>query len=186
MENKRPAIFLDRDGTIIEEVNYIREVEKVKLLPNSLAALKQIQEKGYFIFVISNQSGVGRGLITQDEFQAVHDKVSGLLQAAGIQIHGYLYCFHTPSEKCDCRKPGIKLIPKKVGEIEVDWEKSFTAGDKDCDVFLSDKIGRKAFLVRTGHGCDTEKLLKEMRPVTAYEVCEDLLDVATRLPGAPH
>src|SRR5262245_48952317 len=120
---KQPLAILDRDGTIIEDVDYIREPEKVAWVKNASAGLRLMQQKGYGIFVVSNQSGVGRGLIKPDELNAVHKVFVELLAADGIVLAGHGYCFHRPDENCGCRKPNTGLIPPGI-----DLGRSFVVG----------------------------------------------------------
>ncbi|NBX93551.1 MAG: HAD family hydrolase [Proteobacteria bacterium] len=148
----KPAIFLDRDGTIIEDLNYPRDPEKVVLIPGAIEGLKEMAQKGYLLFVISNQSGVGRGLITDKEFVAVHERVSEILKSQGIEIKEFGYCFHKPEDLCQCRKPGNFFI-KQFSQIHlVQLSQSYSIGDKWCDVELGVKVGAQGALVLTGKG----------------------------------
>ena len=106
------AIFIDRDGTIIEDQHYPRDAEAVKLLPGATEGLQMMVKKGYKLYVIRNQSGVGRGIISDSEFIGVHQRTCELLQEKGIEIVEFAYCLHHPEDKCDCRKPEIGLVPK--------------------------------------------------------------------------
>jgi D-glycero-D-manno-heptose 1,7-bisphosphate phosphatase len=179
--SKSAVVFLDRDGTIIEDVDYIREPHKVALLPNAGAGLRMMTEKGYLLFVVSNQSGIGRGLIQQDELDAVHARFIELLARERITIAGYGYCYHRPEENCSCRKPRHGLIPQTLGGRDVDYAACFTVGDKDTDLFLADSIGAKGFLVLTGKGVRTRA---EMEPavLARFPVKPDLLAAAQEMP----
>ncbi|MCX6102896.1 MAG: HAD-IIIA family hydrolase [Proteobacteria bacterium] len=97
------AVFLDRDGTIIEDTHYPKNPDEVVLIPSAIEGLKLMREKGYLLFVISNQSGVGRGLIQDHEFKKVHEKVCALLKDSKIEIDGFAFCFHPPEDLCSCR-----------------------------------------------------------------------------------
>ncbi len=180
---RRAVVFLDRDGTIIEDVDYIREHEKVALLPNAAEGLKLMSEKGYLLFVVSNQSGIGRGLIKRDELDAVHSRFIALLSEKGVAIAGHGYCYHRPEEDCGCRKPKDGLIPRQLAGADVDFKASFTVGDKDTDLLLADSIGAAGFLVLTGKGTRTRT---EMEPAVLkrFGVRPDLLAVARDLPVA--
>lgn len=144
---KRVAVFLDRDGTVIEDTHYPRDPAKVKFLPGVISALKQIQENGYLLFIISNQSGVGRGIIQDHEFQAVHDRLCMLLEKEGIHITEFAYCFHKPEDRCRCRKPEPKLIEELIKSYEIDSQNSFMVGDKICDVELGNRVGTQSILI---------------------------------------
>lgn len=175
------AIFLDRDGTIIEDAHYVRETKDVVLLPNTGAGLRLMREKGYKLFVVSNQSGVGRGIISDDQFSAVHKKVGDLLKAEGIEIDEYEYCFHRPEDECSCRKPKTGLIPKSFQGEEIDRKASYVIGDSPCDVELGQNAGMMGVLVLTGKGQATlAKLTAESKAPQCYP---DILAFANSLPG---
>lgn len=176
-KTSRPAIFLDRDGTIIEHVHYLREPEKVRLFDFSVDALKTLRKKEYWIFVISNQSGVGRGLIKKDEFTAVHSKFCDLMKPHGVEIDEFLYCFHRPDDQCDCRKPRPGLIRRVAKTFSIDFQRSFTLGDSLCDVELAKDLDATGCLTLTGDGQKTQKLLE--KNVLIYE---NILDFAKKVP----
>jgi D-glycero-D-manno-heptose 1,7-bisphosphate phosphatase len=180
--NEYCAVFIDRDGTIIEDVHYAREPEKIYLLPNAAEGLRVMASKGYLIFVVSNQSGVGRGLIQDHEFNAVHEKVCELLRSASVEITEFIYCFHHPEDQCNCRKPKTGLIPKSFQEKPINFKKSFAIGDSDCDLKLGDNLGSKAFLVLTGKGKETQRVLSERGELDRYTVSADLAEIARALP----
>jgi len=149
------AVFLDRDGTIIEDTHYPNDPNKVVLIPGAIEGLRLMQTKGYLLFVVSNQSGVGRGIIKDSEFKAVHERVCELLQAEKIDIAEFAFCFHHPDDECHCRKPQIGLIPKKFNGEELAYKESFGVGDKQCDLELAQNIGATPSLVLTGKGKKT-------------------------------
>ncbi len=146
------VVVLDRDGTIIEDRHYINKASDVVFYPGSEEALKQIREKGYAIFLVSNQSGVGRGLISQPDFHKVHERFVGHLKEHSFRFDEIAYCFHTPEENCPCRKPKVGLAPKEVQGLKVDWKSSFVVGDHVPDMGLAEALGANACLVRTGKG----------------------------------
>ena len=102
-------VILDRDGTIIEDTHYIKDPSDVRLLPEAVPGLRRLNELGCPLYVLSNQSGVGRGIITTAQFWAVHQRVCALLQAEKVEIVEFLYCFHKPEDACPCRKPAAGL-----------------------------------------------------------------------------
>lgn len=181
-EEKLAAVFLDRDGTIIREQHYPRDPNAVELLPGVIEALQTFRRKGYLIYVVSNQSGVGRGKVSESEFLAVHQKVCALLQAPDINpkidIVEFLYCFHEPTDPCLCRKPKIGLIPKSYQGKPFDWAACATVGDKLCDLQLGDNLKTQTFLVLTGHGAET---LAALGADHGYRVCASLDEVAQTL-----
>lgn len=162
---RRPAIFLDRDGTLIEEQHYPRDAERVRLFADTVPALRELAGKGYLLFVVSNQSGVGRGIIRLDEFWAVHRRCAELLRAEGIRIEWWAYCLHAPDAGCHCRKPRAGLVLDRLGPEEVDLARSHVVGDRRADLELASAIGAKGWLVLTGHGETTRAELGDSAAV---------------------
>lgn len=159
------AAFLDRDGTIIVEKNYLKDPDGVALLPGVVAGLKNLMARGFRLFVVSNQSGVGRGLISADEFKAVQARFAGEMEKAGVRIETYLYCLHAPDVSCPCRKPGTGLIPREWQGSAIDFRQSLVAGDKLADLQLAEALGAKPVLVLTGYGSETQKKLDGIAPL---------------------
>lgn len=143
----KPAIFLDRDGTLIEDAHYPRDPGQVRWIPGAAEALCELQRLGYALFVISNQSGVGRGIIKDSEFKKVHERFCALLRQEKIEIIEFAYCFHKPEDECDCRKPRTKLIEELAKAHSIDLERSFTIGDKWIDVMLGFRVGATGILL---------------------------------------
>jgi D-glycero-D-manno-heptose 1,7-bisphosphate phosphatase len=159
----RPAVFLDRDGTIIEEVGYLDRVDRVRLFPWSVAAVRALNDANIPIVLITNQSGVARGFFTESVVDAVHRHIGSLLAAGGAHLDGYYYCPHHRDGKiekyaiaCDCRKPGRGLVDRATRELGVDASQSFTVGDRWLDVALARNFGGRGILVRTGYGAEEE------------------------------
>jgi D-glycero-D-manno-heptose 1,7-bisphosphate phosphatase len=159
----KPAVFLDRDGTLIEEVGYLDRPERVELYPYAADAIRALNRAGLRIVVITNQSGIARGFFTEAVVQAVHDHIAQLLAAAGARIDAYYYCPHHPDGKvteyaraCDCRKPGAALVERAARELDVDPRRSFTVGDRWLDIGLARAVGARGVLVRTGYGRSEE------------------------------
>lgn len=152
-----PVVVFDRDGTLIEDRHYIRCPEDVVFFPGVPQALATIQSKGYPIFLVSNQSGIGRGLITDEEFQAVHAHFVQELRQAGVSFDEIAYCFHNPEEDCPCRKPRRGLVPDTFGPKSIAWDRSFVVGDHVPDLGLAETLGAAPILVLTGKGPDTRQ-----------------------------
>lgn len=136
-----PAVFLDRDGTLIEDLGYPREPERVRLLPGVRDALHALHDAGFGLVVIGNQSGIGRGIITEDEARAVHARFVDLLAADGITLDAVKYCPHAPWQACDCRKPAPGLLLEAATELGLDLAASFMVGDKCSDVAAGHRAG---------------------------------------------
>ena len=159
----RSAVFLDRDGTLIEEVGYLDRVDRVQLFPWSVSAIRALNDARIPIVLITNQSGVARGFFTEAVVDDVHRHIGGLLAGGGAHIDAYYYCPHHRDGKiaeyaiaCDCRKPGRGLVDRAVEELGIDPARSFTVGDRWLDVALARNIGGRGVLVRTGYGADEE------------------------------
>jgi EPS-associated MarR family transcriptional regulator len=146
-DGRRRAVFLDRDGTIIDDVGYPKYARQVKLIPGVVTALKDFKKKKFLIIIISNQSGIGRGYMTGQQAGNVHRRVLSLLGDFGIELDGAYYCPHTPDEGCDCRKPSPGMLFDASKKFSIDLSRSFMIGDRDVDV----ETGRNA-------GCRTLRL----------------------------
>lgn len=156
----RKAAFLDRDGVIIEETQFITDPDKVKLLGNAAKAIARLN-KGYKVFIITNQPAVGRGLCTEEQAKEVNNKVIELLKEQGAVIDATYMCFHHPIHglgkykvECGCRKPKPGMILKAAEEHGIDLSQSFTIGDKTGDIKAGHLAGTKTILVQTGYGGD--------------------------------
>lgn len=153
MSKKLPAVFLDRDGTILKHRNYLRELKNVKLYKNAPYALKMLKKNGYKLVIITNQSAVGRGFLTLKKLYKIHKKMLSLLKKKGAVIDGIYFCPHHPDENCVCRKPRTGLIKKAAKELNIDVKKSYFIGDNETDVQTAKNAGMKAgLLVLTGLG----------------------------------
>jgi D-glycero-D-manno-heptose 1,7-bisphosphate phosphatase len=129
----RPALFIDRDGTLITDVGYPRNPARVELLPGAIDALLDAQRR-FALVIVSNQSGIGRGLITEAEARAVHDRVIEAFARAGVAFAGAYYCPHAPDAGCPCRKPAPGLVLDAARELGLDVARSIMLGDKASDI----------------------------------------------------
>lgn len=150
----RPAAFIDRDGTLIVERHYLADPEGVELIPGAGAALRALREAGYALIVVTNQSGIARGLIRPAEYEAVAARVAELLAAEGVELDGVYHCPHHPdhSGPCDCRKPGLGLYRRAAMEHRLDFGGSLFVGDRQSDVLPALALGGSGYLVQTGYG----------------------------------
>ncbi len=144
----RQAVFLDRDGTLIADPGYLRDPDQVKLLPGAAAALAALAERGYLLVLVSNQSGVGRGLITAEEARRVHSRFVALLAEAGVTLDGAYYCPHTPEAGCACRKPRPGLLLDAAREHGIDLRRSVMIGNAESDVGAGTAAGASTILLR--------------------------------------
>lgn len=152
----RPAVFLDRDGTLIVERGYLADPEGVELLPGAAAALRRLATAGYRLVVVTNQSGIARGLYTLAEFHAVQRRVEERFAAEGVRFDGVYFCPHHPdvTGACACRKPGPELYLRAARELGIDLARSVYVGDKLSDVLPALELGGAGILVRTGYGAE--------------------------------
>lgn len=148
----RPAVFLDRDGTLCEEVGYLNHISRFRMFPFAAAALRRLNEAGYPVIVVSNQSGVARGYFPESLVQQVNDTMIQQLSEMGAKVDGIYYCPHTSSDNCSCRKPKIGMLERAVREHCIDLQRSFVVGDRHGDVQLAHNAKALGILVRTGYG----------------------------------
>ena len=142
------ALFLDRDGTIIEDRGYMRDPDDVVLLPGAVEALGALEAAGWTLIVISNQSGVGRGFIAPTERDAVQARFAELMRAAGVNITGSYLCSHHPEEECGCRKPGVLHLEQAAREHGIDLRTSWMVGDRESDILCGKNAGCRTIWVR--------------------------------------
>jgi histidinol-phosphate phosphatase family protein len=173
---ERPTIVLDRDGTIIEEREYLSDPGQVELIPGAAAALLGLQEMGFDLVVLTNQSGVARGFFSEAILQEIHRRLEQLLAEAGVRLAGIYVCPHTPEDNCGCRKPKLGLMERAAKEVGFAAERSFVIGDKASDIEMGHSAGAITFLVRTGYGARVEA---EQGSIADYVV--DDLDAAARV-----
>ena len=176
----RPAVFLDRDGTLVKEVGYLSDPADLEILNGVPAALRALRAAGYALVVVSNQSGVGRGFFGQDRVHAAMARLRTGLRAAGVELDAIYFCPHRPDAGCTCRKPGIGLIERAADDQQLSLRDSAMIGDKVIDALTGLHAGMAAYLVRTGYGRDEEQRLA-MEGVTGVRVVEDLAAAATDL-----
>jgi D-glycero-D-manno-heptose 1,7-bisphosphate phosphatase len=154
-----PAVFLDRDGTLIEESGYLDRLERLTLFPFTVDAVRLLNRTGWPVIVISNQSGIGRGLVRESFVGEAHAHLADRLAAAGARIDAFFYCPHHPEAtlpayraRCDCRKPAPGMLLAAAGQLDVDLSRSVVVGDRWEDVGAARSVGARAVLVRTGYG----------------------------------
>ncbi|HEX6982687.1 MAG TPA: HAD family hydrolase [Balneolaceae bacterium] len=164
------AIFIDKDGTLIEDVPYNVTLSLIELTPDAGGSLKLLQNEGYKIVVISNQSGVARGMFEEEKLKGVERELKEQLAVYGVTLSGFYYCPHLPESKgkveeysvdCDCRKPKSGLLLKAAGELDIDLESSWMIGDILNDVEAGNRAGCKSILFNSGG--ETEWVLSDQR-----------------------
>ena len=148
----RPAVFLDRDGTIAEEVGYLNHVSRFRLLPGAAAAIRTLNEAELPVVVVTNQSGVGRGYFPESVVKKVHDRMREELLVEGARLDAVYYCPHVSADGCECRKPKTGMFEQAARELRVDLKCSFVVGDRYGDIEAAHCAGAHSVLVRTGYG----------------------------------
>src|SRR6516164_4039980 len=143
-----PAVFLDRDGTIMKDTDYCSHPQDVRIFPGVIEALRRVKSRGFKLIIITNQSGIGRGLFTLDQYRAVETEV--LRQLGDDLIDGTYYCPDAPGQHSNCRKPAPGMVVKAVRDHQIDLSHSFLIGDKEIDVECAHNAGVRAIRVRTG------------------------------------
>ena len=143
------AVFLDRDGTVIRDAGYPRDPGEVSVLPGAAEALAELARNGFKLVVVSNQSGIGRGLVTPEEAEAVHDRFVAVLAAQGVRLDGAYYCPHAPDEGCACRKPSPELFRRAAEDLGLELARSVMVGDKPSDVEAGRRAGCRT--IQFGH-----------------------------------
>ncbi len=166
----KSAFFLDRDGVLVEDFGYHHKLKDFKLIKNAVEGLKLL--KNYKLIIITNQSGIGRGYYTINDFENFNNNLIKELKKHNIKIDKTYVCPHKPDDECECRKPKTKLIKDAAQEFDIDLKKSFVIGDKNIDVQLGKNAGCGTILVLTGNG------MKEKENTKADFIAEDLLEAA--------
>jgi D-glycero-D-manno-heptose 1,7-bisphosphate phosphatase len=174
-----PAIFLDRDGVIVENCSsYIRSWADVSIFPQALQALARIQSSPFKIVIVTNQSAVGRGILSLAAAWEINNRLVKVIEAAGGRIDGVFMCPHAPEEMCDCRKPKPGLLVRAAQALSLDFSQSYLIGDALSDVLAGQAAGvRSAVLLRTGRGASQELIAasETLKPFLTYDTLFDAL-----------
>ncbi len=174
-ENKAMrAVFVDRDGTLIKEVDHLSDLKDLVIFPYTAEALDLFKASGFLVIVLTNQSGVGRGYFSESDMHAIHRQIKAEL---GDRIDGFYYCPHHPEDGCSCRKPNLGMIEAACADFEIDLAGSWMVGDKRLDMETGHNAGIGTAMVLTGYGADDVATL-DRRP---NFVADDLLAVAKKI-----
>ncbi len=148
----KPAIFLDRDGTLNEGVGWVNHPSRFRPFPWTVEAIRAIRDEGFLAVMITNQSGIGRGYFSEQMMREIHADFQRLLEEAGTALDGIYYCPHRPDEGCECRKPKPGMLLRASKELGCDLSRSWMVGDNESDLETAWSVGARAALVRTGDG----------------------------------
>lgn len=190
MRSANKAVFLDRDGTINKEVGYLSTVEDLVLIERAGSAIRLLNQSGYKVVVVTNQSGVARGLFNEADVCTINKEIARRLLVEGAVIDRWYYCPHHPTEgigalrlECTCRKPLPGMLQRARDELKVDLSESFVIGDSARDMGLAWNVGARAVLVLTGYGEETrERLTQEQLAKIAY-IATDIYDACKWICG---
>jgi D-glycero-D-manno-heptose 1,7-bisphosphate phosphatase len=179
------AVFLDRDGTINEEVGYLRDLENLRLISGAGAAIKRFNEAGLKVVLVTNQSGVARGYFPESLVHDAHERLDQMLRKEGARIDAVYYCPHHPTEgkshytmMCDCRKPGTGLIDQAARDLDIDVKRSYVVGDKWSDVELGQRAGAHSILVQSGFAPDDPGNVKNSQMNEPDFIANTILEAA--------
>jgi D-glycero-D-manno-heptose 1,7-bisphosphate phosphatase len=180
---KRPAVFMDRDGTMTVEGGYINHPSRLQLIGGTADAVRMLNDNGLLAVVTTNQAGVARGYFTEDLIHVVHGKMKDLLQERGAQLDGVYYCPHHPREgtadyrkDCDCRKPRPGMIQQACRDLPVDLERSYMVGDKISDSEFGHCLGLRTVMVMTGYGLGEYEYQRQVWKDQPDHIADNLLD----------
>lgn len=170
MVNK--AVFLDRDGTMAENIGYCRSPEDFRLLSRTVEAVKLLNQHAFKLILITNQSGIGRGYFTEGALARIHRKMKEELAREGAYVDAIYYCPHHPDDDCDCRKPKPKLVLRAAKEHDIDLKRSFIVGDEPKDIELGRAVGCRTILVKTPPSISEETAKPDMVVADLYEAAQ--------------
>ncbi|MFX0152730.1 MAG: D-glycero-alpha-D-manno-heptose-1,7-bisphosphate 7-phosphatase, partial [Candidatus Hodarchaeota archaeon] len=173
---KRKAVILDRDGTLIEDKNYAYRIEDFELFPGVIDGLKLLQNN-FLFFIVTNQSGIGRGYYTTEDFHNFNDHLIKTLKRENIEILKTYFCPHLKEDNCNCRKPKTLFIEKICSDFNIDLNKSFVVGDHPSDIEFGLNAGCKTIFLTTGHGYKHLDDLKSLG-IKPTIICDNFLDAA--------
>ena len=179
----KPAVFLDRDGTVIEEVGYLNRLDRVSFFPWSVDAIRVLNEAGFLVVIVTNQAGVARGYFDEALVRDTHALIDRRIRDGGARVDAFYYCPHHPNgvveslaTVCECRKPKPGMLLQAARDLDIDLAASFVVGDRWIDVQMGRAAGSRTVLVRTGYGLEEEARPQEAE---ADMVADDLMEAAS-------
>lgn len=179
----RRAVFVDRDGTLNEEVGYLDRLERLTIFPYSAGAVRLLNERGFLVVVVTNQAGIARGLLTASFLEEAHRHIGERFASAGARIDAFYHCPHHPDgvieplrQRCGCRKPQPGLLMQAAADLAIDLPRSFVVGDRWHDLEAGQAVGVRGVLVRTGYGKAEEQSPKP--GVAPAAIVDDLMAAA--------
>lgn len=190
---KRPAVFLDRDGTINEQMGYINHLSRFHMLPGVPEAIRLFNKNGYLVIVLTNQSGVARGYYPISLVEETHTLMKNILNSHDAHIDAIFFCPHYPegnvkeyAVKCDCRKPGTGMIRQAMGSFDIDMSESYMIGDHFTDLETARNARIRSIMVRTGYGMGVADYILPRLDLKPVYVADDLIEAAKWVTGTTH
>jgi D-glycero-D-manno-heptose 1,7-bisphosphate phosphatase len=184
----KPALFIDRDGTISEEIGYVNHASRYRVYPYSAAAIRRLNEAGWLAILVTNQAGVARGYFTEDLIRQVHTVLTDELERGGARLDAIYYCPHHPSAgeppyraDCDCRKPRPGLITRAAQEFDIDLSRSWMVGDRHSDIQLAHNAGLRGAFVLSGYGRGEWEYQRHKWKAQPDLIAEDLPEVVNKV-----
>lgn len=184
----KPAIFLDRDGTLADEIGYVNHISRFRLLPFAVDAVRRINDAGYLAVLVTNQAGVARGYFPESLIHDVHARLRENMESGGARLDGIYFCPHHPSagelpyrRACDCRKPKPGLLLRAADELGIDLGRSFMIGDRYNDVQVGWNAGTKGIFVKTGYGLGEWTYQRQRWPKAPDVVADHVLEALERI-----
>jgi D-glycero-D-manno-heptose 1,7-bisphosphate phosphatase len=174
--NGKKAVFIDRDGTLIEEVNFLSRLEDLQLFPYTRESIEILREHGYIVVVVTNQSGIGRNIYSEADMHAIHDAIQEQLSDA---LSGFYFCPHLPDAGCSCRKPSLGMIKAACEDFAIDLENSWMIGDKKLDIETGENAGVKTAMVMTGYGRNHVNELIRQPDIVAENLLEAVRQIVS-------
>ncbi len=182
-QDMKRAVFFDRDGTVTEEVGYLDDLSKLRLIPGAGHVIRTLNQAGVTVVLVTNQSGVARGYFPETLVHEAHQRLEKMLARDGARLDGIYYCPHHPTagnssytRACDCRKPGTGLLERAARDLAIDLRNSFVVGDKWSDIELGQRAGARSVLVRTGFGQDDPGNLRPKGLADPDHIAPDITD----------
>ena len=172
----RPAVFLDRDGTICEEMGYINHIDRLRIFPYAAEAIRRLNEAEIPVVVITNQSGVARDIFPESLLHQIHKKMIAELASGGAWIDAVYFCPHIKADNCECRKPKPGLLDRAASEHGLDLAASWVVGDRFADVEIAHRVGGRGILVMTGYGRGEYELHRQKWPSQPDALAENLTE----------
>lgn len=191
--NPRPAVFLDRDGVLIEDAHYVGTTDRVRLIPGSADAVAALNRAGWAVVVVTNQAGVAKGMFPPEAVGVVHDYLAAQLAARGARIDAFYHCPHHPDgdvpafrRRCDCRKPAAGMLRAAAADLNLDLSASWMIGDRETDLQAGAAAGCRTVLVRTGYGSGIDATALDRAALNLELVAADLADAVAKLGLVSH